>query len=92
MLNRVGYVTHPKSSSPPERRRANAADQPAKAGLDADRPLLGDETAAEDDCRPGSASWMLPWRHPDKGGEHSRKGGGSLCNVNEMIFSGLIHY
>lgn len=77
MLNRVGYVTHPKSSSPPpERRRANAADGYAAAGLDADRPSLGDETAAEDDCRPGSASWMLPWRRPDKGGEHNRKGRG----------------
>lgn len=74
---------------------ADAVDQCAKAGLDADRPLLCDETAAENDCRQGSMSWMLPWqRHPDKGGDLNRKGGGrrSLCNVNEMVFSGQIQF
>lgn len=74
-----------------ERCRANAADQYAKVGLDTDRPLLCDEAAAEDDCRPGSGSRMLPWRHPAKGGEHNRKGGEGLCNVNEMAFSDPNH-
>lgn len=53
---------------------ADAADQYAKAGLDADRPLLCD---TEDDCRRGSMSRMLPWqRHPDKGRGPKQKGRG----------------
>lgn len=70
VLDGVGYVTHPKNGVE-QTQRINTL----KRGLDTDRPLLCDETAAEDDCRPGSGSRMLPWRHPAKGGEHKRKGG-----------------
>lgn len=74
---------------------ADAADEYAISGLDAGRPLLRDEKAAKDDGRRGSTSRLLPWqRYPDKGGDLNRKGGArrSLCNGNEMIFSGQIHF
>lgn len=81
VLDRVGYVTHPKNGVEQTQRTNMLKRAWTLTGL------CCVMRAAEDDCRPGSGSRMLPWRHPAKGGERNRKGGvEGLCNVNEMVF------